>query len=866
MKIQSLLPNGSTKKKYTKYLILALASIFIIIGIYQFLLPFDLKLKLQKNLISETKDTFSNIISETGFKQDKTLPEFKIHVKKENWDILSIKRKEALNNWVPGLSRQVMIKTPDDWVGCKIETPDDKKWDAKMRLKGRLNDHWGSDDRWSFNIRVKDNQTYLGMQDFSIQHPKTRGYVVEWLFHQLLKKSNLIALRYGFCYVSINGSPKQIYAFEEGLEKRLIENNQLREGPILKLNTDYNWFYGNLNKINLSNTGIEVYNDKDIQSSEVQKNLADLALAKIDAFRNKSNKTSETFDSKKWASFFAILDWLGHDHAGHYDNARFYFNPITTLIEPIGRDFQTLLPRNERPLLGEYKISGNNLTENWFECFFQDKQFMKDYLTALEQTSHWDFKQTQFTAIRNDFEKEYYRLKALDNATGPDLNSITELLENNRKVIFNKLHQNRKRVFAYINQSGDSIELSTHNADSLPMILDKITSNGQILFEWIEKPWLEANQKDKFPVYQQFKIENVTREKLLHENTVLHIKYPGTNISFIEPLLAHPSGNPVLSLDKTKIKPTFNDFSFLKIELDKNEIHIMSGNHILEKPLVIPEGFRVVADLPLTIDLIKHAFIHSRSPIFLTGTPESPIKIISSDKSGGILILNTSIESQLHYVNFENLNTIVNQNLNLTGAITFYEAAVIFKNCQFLQNHCEDYLNIFRSNFQLIQCKFEKSYGDAFDGDFVKGKIEECNFNNSSNDAMDISGSHITVLLTTISGAGDKGLSIGEKSILNGHKLVLENCEIGIAVKDSSEATLTEITLNRSNLGITAYQKKSEFSSASIKIGNLIMKEVKVPFLREKNSIISVDEKLIPATDQKIKDLLYGNEFGKKSQ
>lgn len=865
MKLNTLLPKASLNKKILKFCIYFVVSALFLFCIYQIAIPLNLKIRLERKLKNESQNSLYQLTSNAGITYDRSLPSLKIHIKKNDWDIIAANRSQALQNWVPGIDRQVMVKEANDWVNCKVELKNEKKIEAKIRLKGRLVDHWGDNDYWSLNIALKGENTFQGMKEFSVQHPKTRGYAVEWLFHQLLLGNQLIGLRYNFGYVSINGSPEKLYAFEEGLEKRLIENNQLREGPILKFNTDYNWFYGNLSNINLNNTDIEFYDDKTINSSEDQKKLAILAIEKLNAFRNKKNKTSETFDSKKWSKLFAILDWLGHDHAGHFDNARFYMNPITSLIEPIGRDYQTLLHTDEKPLLGEFKQTNLSYSENWFENLFQDKQFMSDYLAALEDISKIDIKSKKFIDLSAKLEIEFNRLlNYFPNAT-PTPQAIWETLEYNRKIIHNKLNQNRKRVFAYVSQNGEDTELYLHNADSLPVTIENIRIENKILYQWNNEPWLDALRKNHLPNYQLITIKGIKLEDILQKNASLTIKYPGTNLKFQEPFLQSPSFSPHLASDSQKYVANYVDCKFLNIDNEKKEIIFKTGEHKISSPLIIPEGFRVLAELPLTLDLVTGAFIKSSSPLSIIGQKDQEIKIVSSDKSGGILLINISNTSIFQFVTFENLKAISNQYLNLTGAITCYESQVTFKNCIFKENHSEDYLNIIRSQFQLIQCTFRNSYGDAFDGDFVEGRIEDCEFISSGNDAVDVSGSKLNVQLIKIEGAGDKGLSIGENSQLIGNKITLDHCEIGIAAKDSSIAKLKNIIMSNSHLGFTAYQKKPEFGFATIEIELLTIKDTKVPFLREKNSFITVDGKPIPISDKKVKEMLYGNEFGKKS-
>ena len=109
----------------------------------------------------------------------------------------------------------------------------DKDYKVSIRIKGQSHDHWGK--YASYKVKVKNGETIFGMKRFALQHPKTRGFLNEWVFHQFLKYNGLIFLRYDFVNLSINGDSLPIYAVEENFEKRLIENNLKKDGIIFRI-------------------------------------------------------------------------------------------------------------------------------------------------------------------------------------------------------------------------------------------------------------------------------------------------------------------------------------------------------------------------------------------------------------------------------------------------------------------------------------------------------------------------------------------------------------------------------------------------------------------------------------------------------
>ena len=65
-------------------------------------------------------------------------------------------------------------------------------------------------------------------------------------------------------------------------------------------------------------------------------------------------------------------------------------------------------------------------------------------------------------------------------------------------------------------------------------------------------------------------------------------------------------------------------------------------------------------------------------------------------------------------------------------------------------------------------------------------------------------------------GAGDKGLSAGERSRVTGRELTIRRTEVAVAGKDLSTIRLDGVDIRDSRVGLTAYRKKPEFGPAEI--------------------------------------------------
>ena len=248
-------------------------------------------------------------------------------------------------------------------------------------------------------------------------------------------------------------------------------------------------------------------------------------------------------------------------------------------------------------------------------------------------------------------------------------------------------------------------------------------------------------------------------------------------------------------------------------------ITVLAGNHSLRQPLLIPNGYTLILEGGVNMDITQKAFILVYGTVFATGSKESPIFITSSDKSAqGFTVLKAPRKSVLNYTSITNLNTLEEDEWQLTGAVTFYESDVEMTQVTIADNLCEDALNIIRSSFSIKELNINNTFADGFDCDFCKGKIFDSYLHHTGNDGLDFSGSYIEVESTRLENIGDKGISAGEEATLIVTDVVVDGSVIGIASKDLSKVKVVRTTLKNCQDGFAAYRKKPEFGGGTINV------------------------------------------------
>ena len=221
------------------------------------------------------------------------------------------------------------------------------------------------------------------------------------------------------------------------------------------------------------------------------------------------------------------------------------------------------------------------------------------------------------------------------------------------------------------------------------------------------------------------------------------------------------------------------------------------------------------------------------------------------------MVINADSESMWHYAAVEHTAGISRDGWMLTGGITFYESPVAIYNSKISSSHAEDAINVIHANFTFDHLAFSITDSDAFDGDFVTGMITNCSFTDIKGDAIDVSGSAISILSTGIKNIGDKGISAGENSDVSASGITIDQAGIGIASKDLSRVVASDIVLsNIRHAALAAYIKKPEYGPSSIEVNNLQVVDTETEAIIQTGCVAVVDGRQLDTAELDV-DALY---------
>lgn len=791
------------------------------------------------------------------------------------------------------LQRGIIETTDDSYVPAKV-VHDGRTSKAKIRLKGDYPDHLEG-NKWSLRVKIKGDDALMGMKQFSIQSPRRSGWVNEWIMHELLRHEGLIALRYDYVNVTINGKDMGIYALEESFGKELLAHNQRREGPILKFDESAEI---NSKKLGPSEriSQTDVFYLADIISFNTTDTYTDETLRReflvgrqlLSEFRAGKKLASEVFDVDRAARLFALVDILQAQHAVRWKNIRFYFNPVTHRIEPIAYNAYGPglgLPGLQMLTYHSWVKKALHVTQvsEWLGLFFADDAFRQTYFQELARLGQPGYMESVLAKIEPDLTQKFniiYKDYPLMKAEAKGY--LRQYFRNRDRGY--ELLQTKAPLKVYLGtdtRADRGIELIVANTAFLPVELLALECRlAQRTFSDIRPNRLDGKVAAKSLTYLSVRVASTTADtsgcfasmerqgrNMVIDQLKLKYRVAGGDSVLSAPVEAYPLADKVTA--PTPGETIFGgEITTGMLERDDaaREVRVHRGNWVVRSDIVIPDEYVLKIDGGTTIDLKQQSSIVSYGPVVLLGSGEAPITIRSSDASGyGIAVLYASERSILHGVIFENLAAPGKGDWRITGAVTFYESDVEIKRSAFRQARAEDALNIVRSKFRIIGSSFSDAASDAIDLDFADGSIIASEFKSCGNDCIDTAGSEVTLKEIKIDGAGDKALSVGEKSNVSVSGMNIRRAEIGLASKDSSKIAANGVSIADGSVGLAGYQKKKAFGPSVIEINSLRTHNLKTEYLLEQLSLINVDGVSLQPNSRELKELMYGVKYGKAS-
>ena len=704
---------------------------------------------------------------------------------------------------------------------------------ASVRLKGDLGSHWTSRYRMSFRVNIKRGKTILGFSKFSLQKPRSRAHPYDQTFQALMRKAGNLSSVHKYAHVFVNGSDWGIMNLEEHVTKTFLEKLRRKESAVIRFGDERDWYYGKTAAnpypgYRLSHPALNIHlygAAKYLLNEKYRKWLTYIARQRL------LRDHPHLYDVKSFSRAMVLAMAWDNTHTLGDHNSRYYFNPYTLRLEPITTDQLAYRVITEARKVPRYEIymqvmAADGYEENLPRAIAEVSAAVQGVQATLDEYQSYfplDRPKDGRVVVENMRKivadpDEYLSLREPETEDPEEkLSAPTEAQAADFDVHLHVRHWEDGRLQLF-NLLPDAVRVKQVLISGEPLLDEGLVVPGYADMDKFDPVTLETGLtgiRDG-----QFKVETE------YKGYVRHATNGAT-------LLVHGLENPLLV-------ETPRTIAFLK-EAGEGQWEIPKGEWVIDAPITVNGDLDIQpgATLRFTEDsylIVKGALTadaQSAAPIVL-----EPVR--SSWK--GLYVLEGERTSRLRNVVVRRTSALQDGLLDLTGAVTFYNTELELEGVRFVGTRAEDALNLVQTSFTASHVEISDTVSDGIDFDFSDGSIEASKFLDIGGDAMDFSGSHVTIDKVVARGVKDKAVSAGEASFVNVTDSDFAEVGVGIASKDGSRVQAENVAISDYELhAAMTYIKKDFYGTPSLKINNSTING-REPYSRQEGTALRVDD------------------------
>lgn len=869
-----------SKKNYKIKLLLVIS--LLLISIFILFPKKNWKENLLQNIrIYTCQPNFTNVYDSQNFKIKRLFygslnfikngckyDDLKLNISFKNFNLIKKDRQIAIDNGILTNPREVPA----------IIIYKNKKYRSDVRLKGDLSNHWYVNKQWSLKVELKDGKSINGMKEFSITKLIERNYPDNLILSNELIRHGLISPKFKIYKTNVNGQNWGLMIAEEQFSNVFLENRKLKDGLIFKLTNEAKFkltrYLGrkNIKKRDFfldkqDQLEVDIFNKKKINQNKFlrdQETLIRSIKEKLNFSDDDNEKTTlvkKYFNVSKLAHHLANVVVFDNFHSLAFSNIRFYLNPYNLVIEPIPTD-NTYKLASKNTLDYVEKLEKLESTNIIYYVLFNDESFRDEYnnsllkiksnLKKIKNESHQLCKNFEdYCKKIIDFENIESHISNLIKL-GDDIFPKSKSIKNQKnKIDFSKISTTNKELAAlniynnyiYARLFRDYFKVYNNTLDeiylrNLVLYFDNDLKKCKIFKKKnceITKYDLSINLNNNPKTsYKKIQLNLNDKENLVWAEINGKIKKENFNyITRVE--------NQKFDEDKLNKTELYNNKHLKNL---KNKTFFINGKLFIKKPIIVPKNHNLNIASGSELIFSKNAYIYLNGGNLIIDGKDELIKLAPSDEYWrGIYVNNSPKLSKINNTKIISTNNFVHEGISLTGGLNFYNSDVEISDSVILNAKCEDAINIINSKFELNNSQIINSISDGLDADFSDGSINNSFFENIGGDAIDTSGSKISIINTEIYGAEDKGLSAGENSEIYVENFKIESSKFGLVSKDLSKVSGKKIKIiNSIEFDVMAFEKKMHFGPGFIDISEIKSND---KILSQTNSIIVINNKKI---------------------
>ena len=362
----------------------------------------------------------------------------------------------------------------------------------------------------------------------------------------------------------------------ESIINKLIESNNLRDGIIFKPQL------GELYIIKRNR----------LEANPIIKARIIMLENLWQSYLNGDISTEKLFDIEKFAIDYAICDLTNGIHSKQVTNLRYYFNPITNLIEPLSSEFGTFrylyswIHQDKKELLikmcsenSENRYFGNSC-KLYYNKLFNNMDFTKLYIRELDKFSKVEYLNSFFEKINSQMQEKLRIIYRED----PFYGFPKEFIYNNQKNIHNALHPHQPILIGNLVNCGDTLRVAFQNTYFLPIEIKNIISNDSFVYESLKGEIITPsnNSEDKIKTIDFFLKSKNGVNPVHKDNIVCNYNIIGLDDENRQCRIVYKP-DTIFGMNPTTMSKNFLDLEFLRINFKTSRILIPKGSYFLNQ-------------------------------------------------------------------------------------------------------------------------------------------------------------------------------------------------------------------------------------------------------------------------------------------
>lgn len=831
------------------------------------------------------------------------LPLLQLDLKFKRWQKLLDKRAEALQ-----AGRLTVSKA--DFVSGTIRCGDSAT-PVVVRLQGSdVGQLQG--EKWPLRVLARRGGHVLEIERFTLRSPRLDGVLTKAALYEHMRLAGVAAPRHRFVRLSINGTPRGVMAMEEYFSNELVAAQRRPEGPVLRFgkallhaseslaadNDDLEpevLGMGALDNYRLA--PVRVFRAGRLLRDPPMRALVHRAVSLLDGFAAGRLSAEEVFDVEIMARFLAVCEVWGAAELLAWPNLRLYYNPLSDRLEPIAYASTTVGRRDGYALTQQGPFTRDLLGSAAMRAAFV--RAMERESGAVAQGERLGRLRENVATWRGQIAAEYpmammdldalaARARALQLA---ESSRPTTLLARRRVGPRGRAAAGREvrdelrlanplmvdvEVLAARWRIPTAAPTATPSAKARAKKRDS-DDGDDVAASAVEGPPRYAAVRWSRPVDLPLALSStaldgpprwhllgVVREPGLSEDAEIELQArvrgsTGSSSTLSAPDFAETPGSvtAVTSSLPSWLPPP---------QPDTRAIHLRAGTYAVDVPTRLPPGQALHLEAGATLVFSPGAGLMVLGPLTVEGTAQQPVTLrfqapvrgSAAPSPAGALVVVGGAQARVSHLQIVGPGGKREPERSGAGALVLYQTDLVVRDCEISGSTAPAALRVVRGTVDIAGLTVRGAAGDGLVLEFSRGSLRASHFAGIGGDAVDLAGTVLEVGSLQVSDAGDKALSAGERSRLKVVDLRVQGAQIGVAIKDSSDARIERADITATQAGIAAFTKKRRFGPAQVSARGVKVHGARVPFLVQGDSVLEVDGAPVPVSTITVRDLHAG--------